>query len=216
MKDSTRESSAAQLLRDAAQWHLLALLLARPTAERKAEARSLANEVGAADLGAVTGAWCDNASEGAYLQLLGPGGLVPAREVAYRPFADPGWVLSDIARHHQAFAFHPGAEEPADHISVLADFVSYLLVKEAYARENTQRGEDELTRNTRQRFVEEHISPVAGRIAERLEACGASDWGAAARILADKVPAPCTAEPAPPSDDAFACGGCTAGVEPHG
>jgi len=206
-----RASSAATLLREAAQWRLLALLLNRPTAERKAEVATLVSEVGDTRLAAAADAWCQNATEGAYLQLLGPGGLVPARAVAYRPFADPGGVLSDIARHHRAFGFDGAAEEPADHIAVLADFVAYLLVKEAYARETADNGADEVTRSARRRFIEEHISPVASRLAERLEACGAGEWGVAAQILADQVPAPRPSALAPPRDDTFTCGGCETG-----
>jgi TorA maturation chaperone TorD len=144
------------------------------------------------------------------LHLLGPGGLVPARAVAYRPFADPGWSLADIGRYHRAFGFHLVAEEPADHMAVLADFVAYMLLKEAFARESDDEFADS-TRGAREMFIDEHLVPTAARMADRLEACGAVDWSAAARLLAEKIPAPPpSAEIPDPCDDVSPCGSCAA------
>lgn len=206
-----RISSATELLLEASEWRLISLLLARPTPERKSEVDELAAGPIGLHLTEIARAWCANATEGAYLQLLGPGGLVPARSVAYRPFADPGRILADLARYHQVFGFHPAIEEPADHVAVLADFVSYLLVKEAYARESGDTEAVAITRESRNRFIDEHLSPAAARIAERLDACGATDWSAAAHLLAERVPAP------PPQPGAVSqeeqtleCGGCGA------
>ena len=151
---------------------------------------ALAKEVHEPALATAAQAWCDNAREGDYLHLLGPGGLVPARAVAYRAFADPGWLLADIARYHEAFGFHAPAEEPLDHIATLAEFVSYLLLKEAYARDCGHAEAAAVTRSATEQFVAEHLAPIAGRLAERLDACGATEWSAAAHLLAAKVPPP--------------------------
>jgi TorA maturation chaperone TorD len=208
-----RRSSAAEILDEACQWRLLSLLLSRPAAERKEEVRRLAGEQTAPRLTAAANAWCDNAGEGAYLRLLGPGGLVPAREVAYRPFADPGWLLADVARSHRAFGFHPAAEEPPDHVAVLADFVSYLLLKEAYARGCEDDGMAEITREALEHFIEEHLAPVARRLAERLDGCGATDWSVAAWLLAERVPAPPPIVEAP-EEGPMRCTGCAQPSEP--
>ena len=205
-------SSQTKLLEQACQWRLLSLLLSRPIVQRKREARRLAGERMTRRLAGAARTWCDNAIEGDYLRLLGPGGLVPARAVAYRPFADPGWLLADIARYHHAFGFRPTAEEPPDHIAVLADFVAYLLFKEAYARDRADGDAAHVTYAARERFIEEHMAPVARPLAERLDACGATGWSAAARLLAEKVPPP----PAPVTlgereEEAPQCGGCPAG-----
>jgi hypothetical protein len=185
-----RRLSALDLLADASQWRLLALLLSRPTPERKREVRQLVDERTEAGLAAAAHAWCDHAGEGAYLRLLGPGGLVPARAVAYRPFADPGWLLADLAGCHQAFAFRSGLDEPADHVAVLAELVSYLLLKEAYAFETRDRAAAQVTRAAIEHCLAEYLAPVARRMAERLDACGATDWAVAAHILAANVPSP--------------------------
>jgi TorA maturation chaperone TorD len=206
-----RVAPAAELLREAVEWRLLSLLLSRPAAERRSEVRDLATELRDEVLAEAASAWCEHATEGAYLHLLGPGGLVPARAVAYRPFADPGWMLADIKRFHAAFGFLPACEEPADHVAVLADFVAYLRLKEAYARESDDREAAGITRAAADRFVAEHLSPVAVRLAERLDACGATDWSAAAHLLAARVPAPAPPAEGPTVDqDAFSCGACGA------
>jgi Nitrate reductase delta subunit len=211
MNPQRRPASAAALLEEASQWRVLSLLLSRPIPARKREVRELAAELTEPDLAAAARAWCDNAAEGPYLHLLGPGGLVPARAVAYRPFADPGWVLADVSRTHRAFGFHPAAEEPPDHVAVLTDFVAYLLLKEAYARDRGDEDAAEVTGAARTRFIGEHLAPVAGAMAARLDACGATDWSAAVRLLAARVPAPPAAVRAPAGgDEPLQCGGCAA------
>lgn len=206
---SRRLASTADLLRDAAEWRLLSLLLSRPTPERKDEVRHLANEIKEPGLAGAAHDWCDHAGEGGYLHLLGPGGLVPAREVAYRPFADPGWLLADLNRFHGAFAFSPEREEPADHVAVLADFVAYLRLKEAYAYESGDHDAAEVARTASERFAAEHLAPVAAPMAERLDALGATAWSAAAHLLAARIPPPPPAVERPLADDvALSCGAC--------
>jgi nitrate reductase assembly molybdenum cofactor insertion protein NarJ len=206
-----RRLSSVELLTEASQWHLLSRLLSRPVPERKREARELAAEIGDQRLRATALEWCENADEGNYLHLLGPGGQVPARAVAYRPFADPGWMLADIGRYHRAFGFDPLTEEPADHIALLAAFVSYLLLKEAYALENADAESADIALNARERFIDEYLVPVAPRMAERLDACGATNWSALARLIAEKLPEPQPAAVGPTLEpEVMQCDGCKA------
>ena len=206
--------AATDLLEQACEWRLLALLLSRPTAACLQIARQLVDEVSLTALAEAGRAWCESASEGAYLALLGPGGIVSPRLVAYRGFSDPGWMLADIARYHEVFAFHPQAEEPADHVAVLAELVSYLWLKEAYARELNDDEAAVLTRSARERFIEEYLAPIAAPLAERLDACGATAWSAAAHLLAARVPPPPPQVPGiGDGDEALACGGCVSGTE---
>jgi hypothetical protein len=206
-----RSPSTADLLREASEWRTLSLLLSRPTVERRSEVRELAAEIAEPDLGNVALDWCEHASEGAYLHLLGPGGLVPAREVAYRPFADPGWLLADLNRLHAAFGFRPEREEPADHVAVLTDFAAYLRLKEAYACESGDTEAAEVTRAASERFAAEHLAPVAARMAEKLDSTGATAWSAAAHLLAARVPPPPPEVPRPlAGEDVASCGACGA------
>lgn len=207
MNHSSGVRSAAELLGDAAQWHLLSLLLLRPTEARKDEVRELLGDAATARLAEVARAWCAHADEASYLQAFGPGGAVSPRAVAYRPFSDPGWVLAEIGRYHRAFGFVAVAEEPPDHIAVLADFVAYLFLKEVFGAEGG--GElARIARRARERFVEEHLVPVAARVADRA-ATQAEVWATAVRLLADRVPAsPNSVESRESLDEDWRCGSC--------
>ena len=147
----------ADLLAAAAEWRLLALALRRPTTARAQEVASLAAEVADAELrdAALAAVGSDAAT---YLLVLGPGSAISPRLVAYRGTEDPGWILADVMRYYDAFAFHPRVEDPPDHVTVAADFVAYLYLKEAFARADGRDEAAELTRAARERFVREHLA----------------------------------------------------------
>lgn len=217
---------ATPVLGASAEWRLLGLLFERPRAGWHDEIAALGREVAAEDLRRASGAACA-ASEGEYLALLGPGGAVSPREVAYRGMEDPARVLADIGAFHRAFAFHPASEDPIDHIALAAGFAGYLSLKVAYA---DYEGEAEAARTTaeaRETFLAAHLGVFAAEMARRLEAVlGAESEHyllAAARALVRRVPAPAlAAEPAAASpagipilsaddaDDAdeMSCGSC--------
>lgn len=173
------------LIAEAAEWRLIALLLERPRAGWHVEVAALAREVPARALREAARAARD-ASEGEYLHLVGPGGIVSPREVSYRSFEDPGRILADLAATYAAFAFQPRVEEAPDHLAVEAGFVGYLLLKEAFA---AARGEGEAASTTataRSGFLQTHLS-AARPFAERL--VGAESYlAAAAHVLAERVP----------------------------
>lgn len=203
----TNDTPGAAALLEAARWRLAALLLERPRPGWTDEVATLAAEVGDETLGAVAALAAD-AREGDYLALLGPGGAVPAREVGYRPREDPGWILADLARFFDAFAYRPRAEDPADHVAVEAGFVGYLHLKEALAQ---AAGEDDaaaVAREARAAFLATHLAPMIGRLAHALQLAGDdSHIGAAAAAIAAQVPD----APIGPvgTDDLGDCDGCT-------
>lgn len=207
---------AADILEEACTWRLLSLLLSRPHPQTQHAVREIAREVHDPALAQIAEAWCESASEGAYHALLGPGGVVSARVVPYRGFADPGWMLAEIARIHDAFAFHPQSEEPSDHVGSLCELVSYLWLKEAYARELGDENAIGLTREAREHIVNAYLAPVAAVMAERLEACGANQWSAVASCLAAKVPPPPPQVPGiGEAEDSFSCGACVGEDRPQ-
>jgi TorA maturation chaperone TorD len=188
-------------------------LLARPRPGWREEVEALAREVQEPALRAAAAA-THAASEGAYLRLVGPGGAVSPREVTYRPFEDPGWVLADLKSYYEAFAFRPRAEDPIDHVAVETDFVGYLLLKEAFAY---ARGDAEgalVAAEARGRFLASHLAAIAEPFAERLAAARPTHLAAAARVLAERVPAPPRrparlADPPEPPGSPEGCGSCT-------
>jgi TorA maturation chaperone TorD len=178
----------SRALAEAAEWRLMALLLERPRVGWHEEVMALGREVGASALRAAAEA-AHGATEGEYLHLVGPGGLVSPREVAYRSFEDPGQILADVASAYRAFAFRPRTEDPPDHIAVLTDFAGYLLLKEAFARANGNRTAAETTAVARRNFLVAHLTPMAAPFADRLAVHEAAYLDAAARQLVARVPA---------------------------
>jgi TorA maturation chaperone TorD len=191
----------------AAVFRLIGLLLERPRPGRRDEVLDLARETADPELRAVAERLADP-DEATYVSLLGPGGPVSPREVAYRRIEDPGQVLADAASFYEAFGYRPEAEDPADHVAVEAGFAAYLHLKEAYLR---ARGEDpEVAAAAGARFVESHLAPLAAGLVSRLELVSAPDLLALARLLAARVGAkPLEAAPAEETDEgSFSCGPC--------
>jgi hypothetical protein len=166
------------------------------------EIEELARECGDPDLRAAADA-AKAADEGAYLRVLGPGGLSP-REVSYQGMADPARVLADLEAYRRAFAFRPIAEDPPDHVALEVGFVGYLSLKEALAL--AEGGEEPATivAEARLRFIETHLRPMAGPLLRRLTAASAPSWlEAAARALVARTgDAPDQRMPLPDDGDA--------------
>jgi hypothetical protein len=215
-----RTTAITDAVEEAARWRLAALLLERPRAGWLEEVRALAGEVHDPGLQAAA-AHAPDASEGDYLALLGPGGAVPAREVAYRRGRDPGWLLSDLARFYEAFAYRPLAEDPVDHFSVEAGFVGYLWLKEAIALSAANSAAAGVAAEARTSFVSEHLAGVTQAFAQRLSAAGdashlAGAAGAIAERVAEMVPEELRADPGRSSAESTCreeCG-CGAAAEP--
>lgn len=184
----TRTTVIPDALAEAARWRLAGLLFERPREAWREEVESLAGEVDDEGLRAAAAAARD-ATEGDYLALVGPGGAVPVREVAYREGRDPGWLLADLRRYYEAFAYAPQAEDPADHFAVEAGFVGYLWLKEALARSNGASEVAAVTIEAREQFVADHLAGVLPMFARRLAAAGdRSHLGTAAAAIATRVP----------------------------
>jgi len=174
-------------LGEATAWRLLGLLFERPREGWRQEVESLRPAVCDADIAAAVEAAREEATEGLYLAVLGPGGVASPREVAYRGMGDPGQILSDILAFHEAFAFRPQAEEPPDHVSVEAGFLGYLCLKQAFARMRGHEDEAEIAAQAAARFCEEHLSSLAWPLADRLEKTEVQYLALAARALARRT-----------------------------
>ena len=200
-----------ELLAAAAEWRLMAVLLTRPRAGWREEISKLARETDEPTLrsAAIEAA---SASEGAYLGVVGPGAPISPREVTYRGLEDPGWVLADVSRYYDAFAFQPRTEDPLDHVAVEADFVGYLFLKEAFARAGGEADAAAVTATARGDFLRCHLAAIAAPFAERTAALALPHLATTARALARRVPAPVpgTATAAAPlgDTDESACAMC--------
>ncbi len=156
-----------ELLRQATEWRFLGLLFERPREGWWQDVEALVREVGDPELKAAAEAAREEADQGLYLALLGPGGAVSPREVAYRGMEDPGHILAEIMAFYEAFAFRPATEEPPDHLAVEAGFLGYLCLKQAYARARRNDEEAGVAAAAAARFRETHLSTLAWPVLER-------------------------------------------------
>jgi TorA maturation chaperone TorD len=194
-----------ELFSEATAWRLIGLLFERPREGWLEEVEGLCREVSDSDIKAAANSAREEASEGLYLALLGPGSVVSPREVSYRGMEDPGHILADIKAFYEAFAFHPQTEEPPDHVSVEAGFLGYLTLKQAFARARGHEEEADIGAQAAERFRQFHLSTFAWPLADRLDKTEVRYLSLAARALAHRTgPRPATnpmAEgPLPPCD----------------
>jgi nitrate reductase assembly molybdenum cofactor insertion protein NarJ len=200
-----------ELLAEATVWRLLSLLFERPRKGWREDVEALSSVVTDPALGSAAGAAHEEASEGLYLALLGPGGLVSPREVTYRGMEDPGQILADISTFYNAFAFQPETEEAPDHLAVEAGFLGYLCLKEGYALARGNEEEAEVAAKAAARFRESHLTILAWPVAERLEMTGGRYLSLAATVLARRSgprrkTAPSVKTPLRLCDDCPGCG----------
>ena len=100
-------------LADAAAWRLIGVLFERPRTGWEDHVAALGHEVKDAMLSQAViearraATELGSSAASAYLSILGPGGTVSPREVAYRNREDPGGILADLSAFHTAFAFRP-------------------------------------------------------------------------------------------------------------
>jgi nitrate reductase assembly molybdenum cofactor insertion protein NarJ len=166
------EARQQSLLRDAAAWRLLGMLLECPNKDWRAQTQALACEIDDAELqSAATNAQTE-ASEGLYHSIFGPGGPAPPREVSYRDWTQPGYLLSELTEYYRAFGWQPALAEAPDHVAVEAGFVSYLRLKEAYALACADNEHAVVTAEAAQHFITEHLQTLGEPLAKSLEHSG--------------------------------------------
>lgn len=171
------------LMREAEDWRLVSLLLTCPCPGWKTELQFLGEECTAEDLKqAVTNA-LNEADEGLYHSIFGPGGPAPPREVSYQHWAQPGLLLSEVTSYYQAFSFQPKEGEVLDHIAVEAGFIGFLRLKEAYARASELMEQAALTAEAARSFLTDHLAVIARPLAKNLAGSGVAYLETTAQAL---------------------------------
>lgn len=176
-----------ELLRESAEWRLLGLLFECPTGGWKDDVTFIAREIGDPELKRAAGFAEKQAGEGLYHSIFGPGGPAPAREVSYRSWVEPGYLLAELSAYYAAFAYAPRIGETPDHIAVESGFISFLKLKEAFAR---VRGDDEsaeLTAQAARTFTREHLAKMTEQLARALAGSGIDYLEIASRELLRRV-----------------------------
>ncbi len=162
------ESKVNELLREATEWRLIGLFFECPEGEWKTNVEGLAGEVADDNLRKAAEFSKAQAGEGLYHAIFGPGGPAPAREISYRDWVQPGYLLSELSAYYDAFSYSPATIEIPDHIAVEAGFISYLRMKEAFALMRGDEEGAEVTASASRKFIDEHLSKISERMAKSL------------------------------------------------
>jgi TorA maturation chaperone TorD len=163
------EPKVAEILRQSAQWRLLGLLFECPGEGWQSQLDELAKEAGDEELTTAAEAARGEASPELYHTVFGPGGPAAVREVSYLETLIPGQSIADLQAFYDAFAYQPALDEPPDHAAVMLGFVSYLLLKEAYAVARGDVEQVEITADAATKFIEKHLADIAPPLARLLE-----------------------------------------------
>ena len=180
---TTLDPTVQNLLSQAAEWHALGMLFQCPTREWKRQLADLRREIADPDVAKALALAVQDASEGTFHSILGPGGPAPAREVSYRDMIQLGYLMSELNTYYDAFEFRPTTREAPDHISVEAGFLGFLLLKEAYAFVAGDDARAAIAREAADHFRREHLSYIAEPISAALEFSGEPYLQLAGRAL---------------------------------
>jgi nitrate reductase assembly molybdenum cofactor insertion protein NarJ len=168
MQQSQAKPQKLSLLQEAAEWRLISLLFECPVGEWQENVKSLAQEITDSQLKTAAEFARIEASEGLYHSIFGPGGPAPAREVTYRSWVQPGFLLSELSAFYEAFSYHPNLKESPDHIAVETGFMAYLKLKEAFAEEKGDQEHAEITAKAAKTFNDEHLAKFTEQITKTL------------------------------------------------
>ncbi|MBI4907915.1 MAG: molecular chaperone TorD family protein [Acidobacteria bacterium] len=165
------DQPVTDLLRQAADWRLIGLLLECPRDGWREKVIALSAEVTDENLRRAASQALEEASEGLYHSTFGPGGPAPPREATHRDTVQLGYLMSELDAFYSAFGYQASTAEPPDHISVEAGFVAYLKFKEAYAISCGDEDGAAVSRDACHEFVSEHLASTAGPLTELLGTC---------------------------------------------
>lgn len=203
----------AEDLRRAAQWRLLGALFCRPTPDWRRELAAAGQECSDDALRDACTAALDEAAEGGYHSIFGPGGPAAPREASYRTTLQLGYLLAELEAYYAAFAYNPDPHEPIDHVATEIDFVAFLRLKEALARVHGELDEAEVARSAAETFLADHLSAIADPLCRSLRHSGVAYLQQASQLLLDLVgPSrviagpPASAELVQIDDASFSCG----------
>lgn len=180
-------NSANDLLNEAAEWRMISLLFDCPTGDWFEQVAAFGKQVNDRQLKKSAKAAQTEAGEGLFHSVFGPGGPAPGREVSYRGWVQPGYMLSELSLFYDAFGFKPATNEVPDHVAIETGFIAYLRLKELYARECGDDESADITANAARDFIDEHISKYAQTLDKLLTASGIEYLTAAGAALFKRV-----------------------------
>jgi hypothetical protein len=197
------------LLQQATQWRLIALLLSRPDAGWAEQVLALSEESRDENLRLAAQAAPAMASASLYDTTFGPGGPAAPREVSYRACLDANF-LAQLTGLYRAFAYDHGSGEAPDHVAVQAGFIAYLALKQVYAQSCGDAEQADAAAGAARLVIDEHLGVMALPLAKSLQASGIDYLARASDALLQRVGKPRTTALSMPALDS-ANDNCAAG-----
>lgn len=176
-----------KLIQEAAEWRLISLLFECPNAGWYQQVNELAREIKDSRLKKAARSARSEATEGTFHSIFGPGGPAPPREVTYRSWVQPGYLLSELASFYKAFSYEPDSDEILDHVAVEAGFMSYLKLKQAYALACFDDENARITAKAAKVFAADHLSKSAEQLSKSLAFSGVDYLALASSALFKRV-----------------------------
>ena len=176
-----------KLLKDAAEWRLISLLFDCPDEEKLEQIDSLGRTISDKSLKRAAKAAQKEASEGLFHSIFGPGGPAPGREVSYRGWVQPGYMLSELSSFYDAFSYKPKTDEVPDHVAVETGFIAYMRLKEAFAFECSDTESAAITADASETFIDEHLAKYAETMSNILSNSGIEYLSLAGKALFKRV-----------------------------
>ncbi|MDM7922504.1 MAG: molecular chaperone TorD family protein [Pyrinomonadaceae bacterium] len=181
------DKETEKLLAEAAEWRLISLLFDCPSQDWFGEVASLGKDISDEELRRAAMSAERDATEGVFHSIFGPGGPAPGREVSYRSWSEPGYLLSELSAYYNAFSYQPASEEVYDHVAVETGFIAYLRLKEAFAREAGESENAETTAAASAKFIDEHLTKYSQKLSKLLDGSGYEYLELASRALFRRV-----------------------------
>jgi len=200
------------LLMEAAEFRLLALLFECPRAGWLEQVSKLGQAAADPLLRAAARHAPEEASEGLYHSIFGPGGPAAPREVSYLRTVQLGYLLSELSAYYDAFRYAPATQEAPDHIAVELGFFGFLRMKQAFALVCGEQAAHDTAADAAARFRDEHLSVIAQPLAAALAESGVSYLAVAAKAALEKIGPPRAAAVLPclaAEETKFDCGVCS-------
>lgn len=126
--------------------------------------------------------------ESEHVELFDRGGVEnPIHECGYAGGSGFGERMADIAGFYRAFGVELAGSERPDHLAVELEFYAWLLAKSDHLDELHEAEGKCIVLDARQKFLSDHLGPLAAAVAVRPAVAAHLDYGPIARWIGDLV-----------------------------